>query len=46
MGQELYEELKELVGQEGSRRVAVDEVCKPMIRHWCACSWWSGEVIH
>lgn len=35
MGQELYEELKVLVGQEGARLVAVDEVCKPMIRHWC-----------
>jgi len=35
MGLELYEELKALVGQEGSRLVAVDEVCKPMIRHWC-----------
>ena len=35
MGQELYEELKVLVGQEGPRLVAVDEVCKPMIRHWC-----------
>ena len=31
----LYEELKALVGQEGAARVAVDEVCKPMIRHWC-----------
>jgi len=36
MGQEFYEELKALVGQEGSRREAVDEVGKPMIRHWCA----------
>jgi len=35
MGLEFYEELKALVGQEGSRLVAVDEVCKPMIRHWC-----------
>lgn len=35
MGLELYEELKALVGQEGPRLVAVDEVCKPMIRHWC-----------
>ena len=35
MGLELYEELKALVGREGSRRVAVDEVGKPMIRHWC-----------
>ena len=36
MGQEFYEELKALVGQEGDERMAVDEVCKPMIRHWCA----------
>lgn len=35
MGVEFYEELKALVGQEGSQLVAVDEVCKPMIRHWC-----------
>ena len=35
MGLEFHEELKALVGQEGARRVAVDEVCKPMIRHWC-----------
>ena len=35
MGLEFYEELKALVGQEGPRLVAVDEVCKPMIRHWC-----------
>lgn len=36
MGDTLYEELKELVGQEGYERAALDEVCKPMIRHWCA----------
>jgi len=35
MGQEFYEELKALVGQEGPRQQAVDEVCKPVIRHWC-----------
>ncbi len=35
MGLEFYEELKALVGEEGPRLVAVDEVCKPMIRHWC-----------
>lgn len=35
MGLEFYEELKALVGREGPRLVAVDEVCKPMIRHWC-----------
>ena len=32
---EFYEELKADVGREGPRLVAVDEVCKPMIRHWC-----------
>ncbi len=35
MGLEFYEELKAMVGEEGSRLVAVDEVYKPMIRHWC-----------
>jgi len=32
---EFYEELKADVGREGPRLVAVDEVCRPMIRHWC-----------
>ena len=32
---EFYEELKADVGREGERLVAADEVCKPMIRHWC-----------
>ena len=32
---EFYEELKADVGREGPRLVAVDEVCKAMIRHWC-----------
>ena len=37
MDQAFYEELKALVGQEEeSPREAVDEVCKPMIRQWCA----------
>ncbi len=36
MGQGFYEELKALIGQEGESREAIDEVCKPMIRHWCA----------
>ncbi len=36
MSDEFYEELKALVGQEGSPREAVDEVCKPIIRQWCA----------
>lgn len=36
MSQEFYEELKALVGEEGEWRTALDEVCKPMIRHWCA----------
>ena len=35
MGEEFYEELKADVGREGERLVAADEVCKPMIRHWC-----------
>lgn len=35
MGQEFYEELKADIGREGERLVAEDEVCKPMIRHWC-----------
>jgi acyl dehydratase len=35
MSIEFYEELKAMVGEEGSRIVAVDDVCKPMIRHWC-----------
>ena len=47
MALEFYdEELKALVGQEGPRQPAVDEVCKPLIRHWCACNWSSGEAIH
>ncbi len=36
MGDEFYEELKAMVGQEGEDRNALDEVSKPMIRHWCA----------
>ncbi len=36
MGDEFYEELKAVVGVEDAPRVALDEVCKPMIRHWCA----------
>ena len=32
---EFYDELKAMVGEEGERLVAVDEVCKPMISHWC-----------
>ncbi|MBM3131883.1 MAG: MaoC family dehydratase [Chloroflexi bacterium] len=35
MSQEYYEELKKLIGQGGTPREALDEVCKPMIRHWC-----------
>jgi len=35
MNQELHEELKTLVGVEGPRLEALDEVCQPMIRHWC-----------
>lgn len=36
MSQELVEELKTLIGQEGEPREALDQVCKSMIRHWCA----------
>ncbi|NQT74697.1 MAG: MaoC family dehydratase N-terminal domain-containing protein [Chloroflexi bacterium] len=36
MSQQLVEDLKTLIGQEGEPREALDEVCKPMIRHWCA----------
>ena len=36
MSQGFYEELKALVGQEAPPREALDEVCKPMIRQWCA----------
>ena len=35
MSQTLYEELRALVGTEGPVITTVDEVCKPMIRHWC-----------
>jgi len=35
MPEEFLEELKTLIGQEGVPREAVDEVCQPMIRHWC-----------
>jgi len=31
MGNDFYEELKGLVGQEDAPRVALDEVCGPMI---------------
>lgn len=36
MSHDLYEELKVLIGQEGEPREALDEVCRPMIRHWSA----------
>ncbi len=36
MDQGFFEELKALIGQEESPREAADEVCKPMIRQWCA----------
>jgi len=35
MSEELLEQLKTLTGVEGPRITAADEVCKPMIRHWC-----------
>jgi len=35
MSSELYDEIKALVGQESPPQVAVDEVCKSMIGHWC-----------
>jgi acyl dehydratase len=35
MGLDFYEELRAFIGQEGTPSMAVDEVCKPMIRHWC-----------
>lgn len=35
MNQTLHEELRALVGVEGPRLEALDEVCQPMIRHWC-----------
>ncbi len=31
----VYDELKTMVGQEQPEQVAVDAVCKHMIRHWC-----------
>ena len=35
MSETLYEQLKALVGKEGPRLDGLDEVCQPMIRHWC-----------
>jgi acyl dehydratase len=35
MERHLQEELRELIGVEGPRLEALDEVCKPLIRHWC-----------
>jgi len=35
MSPELYDELKAMVGEEGERITAADDVCKAMIRHWC-----------
>ena len=35
MSPELYDELKAMVGEEGERITAADDVCEAMIRHWC-----------
>lgn len=35
MTENLYDELKALVGKEISPITGVDDVCKQMIRHWC-----------
>jgi acyl dehydratase len=36
MARDLHEELRELIGLEGPRLEALDEVCRPLIRQWCA----------
>jgi acyl dehydratase len=35
MTTDLQDELKDILGKEGPVVTAVDEVCRPMIRHWC-----------
>jgi acyl dehydratase len=35
MTENLYEELKALVGKEINPITGIDDVCKQMIRHWC-----------
>ena len=35
VGSVVYDELKEMIGQDQPEMIATDEVCKHMIRHWC-----------